>query len=234
MVNTTAIVLIVAGAILLFCYKRYLKLSNEDSSEQNLNDASVPTPVPNCSVLSEKQLFLRNRLELGSGENPEKELPLSADLLLISIIDQMKLGNMGKAKKMLINCGSTQKEITEEYEILSFDIREFIKSHPEGKSVKTIIFHIEFEETDVVMTLLQSGKFSENSRYFKMLAYSLLDTGDYNSYASLIEVRFSDSKQDYWEAKYMIDDANQELNGEDKRYLTDETVATLAINIIMK
>ena len=141
----------------------------------------------------------------------------------------MKLGNMGKAKKMLINCGSTQKEITEEYEILSFDIREFIKSHPEGKSVKTIIFHIEFEETDVVMTLLQSGKFSENSRYFKMLAYSLLDTGDYNSYASLIEVRFSDSKQDYWEAKYMIDDANQELNGEDKRYLTDETVATLAM-----
>ena len=122
MVNTTAIVLIVAGAILLFCYKRYLKLSNEDSSEQNLNDASVPTPVPNCSVLSEKQLFLRNRLELGSGENSEKELPLSADLLLISIIDQMKLGNMGKAKKMLIKCGSTQEEITDEYKILSFEI----------------------------------------------------------------------------------------------------------------
>ena len=124
MVNATAIVLIVAGAILLFCYKKYLKLSNEDSSEPVISEA--PAPVPDCSVLSEQQLFLRNRLELGEGENPEKELPLSADLLLISILDQMKLANMGKAKKMLIKCGSTQKEITDEYEILSFDIREFI------------------------------------------------------------------------------------------------------------
>ena len=217
---------IMIGATLLFYYKMFSMKPKEVCSDIELNETSVDNP--NSGKLHEQQLFLRNRMELGNGENPKNELPSSADLLLMSVIDNLKLVDMGNAKKMTIKCGSTQKEISDEYEILSFDIREFVKSQPEGKSVKSILFHIEFENVDVVLTLLASGNYSNNSRYFRMCTYTLPDTGEYRSYESLIEVRFSDSNQDYWEAKYMIDEAKAELEGENKGYLTNKTVATLS------
>ena len=199
-----------------------------DPQKSKVPNSIDSQPQESIEQLSLQQLFLRNRMELGNGENPKNELPSSADLLLMSVIDNLKLVDMGNAKKMTIKCGSTQKEITDEYEILSFDIREFVKAHPEGKSVKSILFHIEFENIDVILTLLACGEFSNNSRYFRLWAYSLLNTGEYCTYGSLIEVRFSDSDQDYWEAKYMIDEANAELEGEDKGFLTNKTVATLS------
>ena len=167
---------IMIGATLLFYYKMFSMKPKEVCSDIELNETSVDNP--NSGKLHEQQLFLRNRMELGNGENPKNELPSSADLLLMSVIEQLKLVDMGKAKKMTIKCGSTQKEISDEYEILSFDIREFVKSQPEGKSVKSILFHIEFENVDVVLTLLASGNYSNNPRYFRMCTYTLPDTGE--------------------------------------------------------
>ena len=236
---------IITAVISIAVYNIFLKIKQWKDQREEQESGYVESPVTNQSTdspqkaedplftvfqLKQQQNFLRQRFEVGKGENKNEEQPSSADLLLMSIIDQLDHSHLGKPIKMVIKCGDKIEELTDEYRIMSFDIREFIKSHPEGKTVRIITFHIEYESNDVVMTLVANNEDTAHARYFRLTAFTLLPSDEYSSFSSLIEVSFADSNQDYWEAKYMIDEALAEVEKKkDEADMSAKTLATLSV-----
>ena len=236
---------IITAVISIAVYNIFLKIKQWKDQREEQESGYVESPVTNQSTdspqktesplftvfqLKQQQNFLRQRFEVGKGENKNDEQPSSADLLLMSIIDQLDHSHLGKPIKMVIKCGDKIEELTDEYQIMSFDIREFIKSHPEGKTVRIITFHIEYESNDVVMTLVANNEDTAHARYFRLTAFTLLPSDEYSSFSSLIEVSFADSNQDYWEAKYMIDEALAEVEKKkDEADMSAKTLATLSV-----
>ncbi len=194
--------------------------------EEQLQAENQELPQTDFHEASIIQSFLRNRFVVGSGENVRQEMPKSSDLLLCTILEQLEIATLGKALKMTIKCGEKIEEINDEYQILSFDIREYVKLQPEGRTVSTIMFHIQFETRDVLMTMIANSQYTEHTRYFKLNAFTSVSDEHYLSYNSIIEVRFTDSDQDYWEAKYMIDKATSEAEGGE---YSDVAYATLPV-----
>lgn len=207
------------GAIMAGLLKRW----DDKKSEESPQEESQKLSDSNSIAL---QSFLRNRMNVSDGENVRPEMPKSSDLLLCGILEELDIATLGKALKMTIKSGDKIEEITDEYQILSFDIREYVKSHPEGRTINTIMFHIQFENRDVMMTMIANSQYTEHTRYFKINAFTSISDVQYLSYNSLVEVRFTDSDQDYWEAKYMIDKAKSEI--ESGEY-SNETLVTLSV-----
>ena len=210
------------GAVMAGLLKKWDDKKHEEPV-QTENQVQQQTGINEASKL---QSFLRNRIAVGLGENVRQEMPKSSDLLLCTILEQLEIATLGKALKMTIKCGDKIEEINDEYQILSFDIREYVKSHPEGRTIKTIMFHIQFETRDVMMTMVANSQYTDHTRYFKVNAFTSVSDEQYLSYNSVVEVRFTDSDQDYWEAKYMIDKATSE--SESGEY-SDETVVALSV-----
>ncbi len=210
------------GAVMAGLLKKWDDKKHEEPP-QTENQVQQQTGINDARSL---QSFLRNRFAVGLGENVRQEMPKSSDLLLCTILEQLEIATLGKALKMTIKCGEKIEEINDEYQILSFDIREYVKSHPEGRTINTIMFHIQFENRDVMMTMIANSQYTEHTRYFKINAFTSISDVQYLSYNSLVEVRFTDSDQDYWEAKYMIDKAKSEIESGE---CSDETVVALSV-----
>lgn len=179
--------------------------------------------------------LLRRKLELGDGklkevadEYQEEMSRIEGILSLFEDIDPQDIKNM-----TLISGGKMERR-TELLSILSFHLKDAV-ANKDGESKEEALIYIELSLGHLVMVLEKAPGSNQRSLYYKLSAMqtegadALFDeTQSGKMVSSLLEFRLTTENEDYWELKYMIDDAQEKAQSNQFDELTEEQQALLA------
>ena len=175
--------------------------------------------------------YIRTLKETNHLDGLQEEFTDSSALSIDTLVKYFDNVSFGCLLNMRIIRGNHLEEIIDLVEIQNFDIREYIKKQPDAKTIRSISIIISFEYQDLFINLTKAIGSTEKSLFFVvniMRSGNKLDDCMKNSFAAysrtLLEVRLTDAEQDYWEAKYMIDEAMNKAENN----LTDEERLVLA------
>ncbi|MBQ8673953.1 MAG: hypothetical protein IJ511_07895 [Bacteroides sp.] len=181
-------------------------------------------------TFNRKILYAKHMRELGhTWKEPGEELPAASELSLGGLMELFKGVEWGCLLSMQVIHDDQIKELTTYPEITGFDLREYIRNleHPTLLDRLTLI--ISFEEQDLIIHLTHLDGSTENTLFF---AFNVMCSGNEMdkfrgrqsalSHRTMLEVRLSDANADYWETKFMIDDAHDKASSGRINELTDE------------
>lgn len=201
----------------------------KEELKESLSENSDLMQVMNHKDFIHKLEYTKRLMEVGRWDSYTEEEP-SVQFLkihsLISLFDDSVFGNTLLMKIYALNDVTC---IDNPQEIEDFDIREFIRNHPDRDKLENISVVVTFEKQDLVIHLKKMPG-SSNRTLFYMLSVmrsgSDVDLFSRNqstvSCRATIEVRLTSDKDDYWEAKYMIGDALEKQVKNDISSLTAE------------
>jgi len=183
-------------------------------------------------VFNQQMQLIRNRREIGhSHAELEEEYPLKENQTLSGFLKLFQDVDFGCMSQMKILVGNDVEQVTDLNEIANFDIREYIKNHPHRMKLDNMTLLVEFEKENLVINMKKVSRESEKTLFFRfsvMRTGSLMDVEHEKINASsigfngMLEVRLTTENEDYWEAKYIVDDALDKWNNGKAKELTDE------------
>lgn len=189
----------------------------------------------NNKTFSNRIAYLQRLKEMNHLEGAHEEYTDSSALFITNLIKYYDNVDFGCLLAMKIIKGNDAEIISSIDEIQTFDIREYIRSLPDVKSIKNISFIFEFEQQELFINLTKAKGSTDKSLFFVVnivRSGSELDGYMDNRFPvssrTLMEIRFTDAKLDYWEAKYMIDEAMDKAQSGQTNDLSDEQKLVLA------
>lgn len=176
-----------------------------------------------------KIAYIQRLREISHLEEQHEEFTDSAALSVERLVKYFMNVDFGCLLNMRIIKGNQVEEVSDVNEINKFDIREYIKKQPDAASLKSISIIISFEKQELMIYLTQINGSTERSLFYVVnVVCSGCDLDGYmdNRFPSnartLLEIRLTDAEQDYWEAKYMIDEASDKSKSGQMNELSDE------------
>jgi hypothetical protein len=172
-----------------------------------------------------KLSYLKNRREANheyselGDEYPESEvLDVSQ---LIAEFDQTELGCLNNMRLII---DESVDLITDVHQILQFNIRDYVKNHPNRNSLKTIMIRLEFEQDDLIVNLRKANGCTDKTLFFHLTIVRSSTEADFpvKHLHKMIEIRLTTENEDFWEAIYMIDDALEKREKGKEDELTPE------------
>lgn len=190
-----------------------------ESEASLLNDNAFQAKIARARILH----------ELSHQEERKEEYPADNALSVGSLIKIYEDIDFGCLKEMRIICGTTVERLTDIHEIVGFNVREYIRSRKDAATIQNLILAFGFERQDLLVNLAKEKGSTESTLYFGVdVMRSENDTDasadDWESCHNhtRLEIRLADADKDYWEAKYMLDDANDKVQNGKTSELTDE------------
>lgn len=167
--------------------------------------------------------------ELNHLEERKEEYPKDSTFTADNLLKLYDNADFGCLQELRIIHEEQVKKLTDINEITAFNLREYIHNHPNATSIRNLTLVFGFEHQDLFVNLTKAKGSTENSLFFVVNVVrsgSELDTWMDNrspvSSRTMLEVRLADSEKDYWEAKYMLDDAKDKQQNGRSSELTDE------------
>ena len=183
----------------------------------------------NDVAFNNKIAYLQRLKETHHLEERGDEFPNSSELSvdnLIKLFDHVDFGNL---QNLRIVREDQIEIVTNVEEIKNFDLRKYIRLQPEVLKIRNFTFIFGFECQDLFVNLTKAKGSTENTLFFVVNVVrsgseldALMDNRGPISSRTMMEIRMADSEKDYWEAKYMIDEANDKVNAGKSDELTDE------------
>ena len=183
----------------------------------------------NDVAFNNKIAYLQRLKETHHLEERGDEFPNSSELSvdnLIKLFDHVDFGNL---QDLRIVREDQIEIVTNVEEIKNFDLRKYIRLQPEVLKIRNLTFIFDFDCQDLFVNLTKAKGSTENSLFFVVNVVrsgseldALMDNRGPISSRTMMEIRMADSEKDYWEAKYMIDEANDKVNAGNSDELTDE------------
>ena len=137
-------------------------------------------------------------------------------------------------KGMTLVCNGRIERRTELLSILSFRLKDAVMDE-KGQAGKDALICITLAEGQLVIALEKAEGSNERSLYYKLSAMRtdrvdafFDETQKGRVFSSMIEVRLTTDHDDYWELKYMLDDAKEKAENKQFDELTEEQQALLA------
>jgi hypothetical protein len=190
----------------------------------------------NNKAFNNKIAYIQRMKEIGHLDEQGEEFLDSSILSVESLVKYFDNTDFGCLQTMRIVKGHDVEEITELDKIQSFDIREYIRKQSDAASIKNISFIIGFEYQELLINLTKaSGSTDKTLFYIVNIVCSGSELDGYmenrfpNTARALMEIRLTNAEQDYWEAKYMIDEAMDKSKSGNANELTDEQRLVLTI-----
>ena len=171
--------------------------------------------------------FIRNRarmdLPLTAPEHEQETTPESM-WRISDVISRSLYGTQGCLNAMTILVDGKAETITDLQEIQQFNIRDYVVEHFDGKNLNSIIFRLDFEHQDLLIHLRKAKGCTDKTLFYDIssLRSSCGEDGGGVGSTNMGEIRLADTNEDYWEAKYMVDDAMDKWNKGRYGELTDE------------
>ena len=191
----------------------------KDLDEQFFND----------SAFNNKIAYLQRMKELHHLEERGEELPPSTELTVDKLIELYNHVDFGELLTMKIVEGERIELIKNQEEIRSFDIRNYIRTRQDATAIQSLVLVLVFEHQELYLTLTKAKGSTENTLFFVVNVVrtgseldALMDNRGPISSRTMMEIRLADAEKDYWEAKYMIDEATDKVNAGKSDELTDE------------
>lgn len=161
-----------------------------------------------------KLSYLRHRREtchthtdLGEEWPGVNKMTVSA---LISNFDQKEFGRL---KDMKLIVGNEVELFTDENQIMNFNLHEFIYNHPRRLEIESIILRVRFERQEVFVFLSKADGCTDKTLFYNLRIVRQSTVEDAQNYAyGMVEIRLTTENEDYWESKYMVDEAMDKYN----------------------
>lgn len=189
----------------------------------------------NDAVFNAKLNYIRNLNRLGQLKDISNKRPDPPTLSVSNLLKLYGNTNFGCLQSMLLTCNEHTEQWTDIDKIIHFDVREYIRSHPNAQEIHHLTLNLCFEQQELLVALSKAKGSTPRTLFFSV---NLLRSGnDLNTYTekrasvysqTLMEVRLSDPEKDYWEAKYTVDDAQDKAQSGKMAELNDEQLLILA------
>ena len=171
--------------------------------------------------------FIRNRARMElpfTGPEQEPETTPESLWRMSDVIARSLTGVQGCLNSMTIIVDGKAETITDLQQILQFNIRDYVVEHFDGKNLNSIIFRLDFEHQDLLIHMRKAKGCTDKTLFYDIssLRSSCGEDGGGVGSTNMGEIRLADTNEDYWEAKYMVDDAMDKWNSGRHNELTDE------------
>lgn len=171
--------------------------------------------------------FIRNRIRMElpfTGPEQEPETTPESLWRMSDVIARSLTGVQGCLNSMTIIVDGKAETITNLQEIQQFNIRDYVIEHFDGKNLNSIIFRLDFEHQDLLIHMRKAKGCTDKTLFYDIssLRSSCGEDGGGVGSTNMGEIRLADTNEDYWEAKYMVDDAMDKWNSGRHNQLTDE------------
>lgn len=179
------------------------------------------------NLFNAKVDFIRNRvrmdLPLTAPEHEQETTPESM-WRISDVISRSLYGTQGCLNAMTILVDGKAETITDLQQIQQFNIRDYILEHYDGRNLNSIILRLDFEHQDLLIHLRKAKGCTDKTLFYDIssLRSSCGEDGGGVCSTNMGEIRLADTNEDYWEAKYMVDDAMDKWNKGRYSELTDE------------
>lgn len=179
------------------------------------------------NLFNAKVDFIRNRvrmdLPLTAPEHEQETTPESM-WRISDVISRSLYGTQGCLNAMTIIVDGKAETITDLQQIQQFNIRDYVIEHFDGKNLNSIIFRLDFEHQDLLIHMRKAKGCTDKTLFYDIssLRSSCGEDGGGVCSCNMGEIRLADTNEDYWEAKYMVDDAMDKWNKGRYGELTDE------------
>ena len=183
-----------------------------------------------------RMALLRRKLEMGHGELKE---PLAGEyreemLRMEGVLSLFEEISQEEVKGMTLISGERVEKRTELLSILSFRLKDAVLDES-GQGRETAFIHIELLRGHLAIVLEKAPGGNRHALYYKL---SVMRTEGADAFfdetqkgrmlACLLEFRLTTENEDYWELKYMVDDAREKSGNKQFADLTEEQQALLA------
>lgn len=196
---------------------------------QSLEQQSDLAQVMNHKDFIHKLELSKRLMEVGNWDNYTEEMPPSNFLKvrsLSTLFDDSEFGNPLTMKVYALDESITIDKVEE---IEGFDIRDFIRNHSRRDELENLSMVVTFEKQDLVIHLKKMPGSSQNTFFFMLnVMRSGTDVDVYSrnqstvSCRATVEIRLCSRNEDYWEVKYMLDEAREKQVKNDLSSLTAE------------
>lgn len=158
-----------------------------------------------------KMAFISNELATGNGKLQEQEQVEEGVLkieALLKLYDDVDIKCM---KSMRIVKGNEMERWDNVQKILEFDLQTYLKQSGAEKAPAEMVLLIELEKDSFIISLNRAAGCTDKTLFYNLTIertwYEYIHQQGSNYKQNLIEIRLSSANDDYWEAKFMIDDA---------------------------
>ena len=197
--------------------------------KEALKDDSNLANTLNKKDFLHKLELTKRLIEVGNFDEIREEMPPTQYLRIDSLVTLFDDTEFGDALTLKTIVDSQVEIISEPKEIAEFDIRNFIRSHPKREELDSIAFMVSFEKQDLILTLKKMDGSSPKSLFFLLNVMRSgtetdLFSGSHSSIScrTTVEIRLTSEQEDYWEVKFMLDEARDKHNNNDVSSMTAE------------
>lgn len=193
------------------------------------NDKVNLTNLLNQKDFAYKLEKAKRLLELHSLDDLSQEMPPASYLRIDTLADLFNDTSFGKPQSLTLVRDGQLQTLTNEEEVVHFDIRSYVRNLNAPNDLTNMTIIASFEIQDLVINLKKMPGSSNNSLFFSL---NLLRTGveddmithnrSVTSFRDTIEIRLTTEQEDYWELKYMLEEARDKNNRNDISSMTDE------------
>lgn len=183
----------------------------------------------NDAAFNNRIAYLQRMKEAHHLEERGEEFPESSELSVDNLIKLFDHVDFGSLQTLKIVRDEQVECMTDVEEIKNFNLREYIRNQPEVLNIRNLTLIFSFDHQDLFVNLAKAKGSTERSLFFVVNVVrsgseldALMDNRGPISSRTMMEIRLSDADKDYWEAKYMIDEANDKVNAGKSDGLTDE------------
>lgn len=180
-------------------------------------------------AFNNKIAFIQRLKEMNHLDEQHEEFTDSSALSVGCLVKYFENVDFGCLQNMRIIKDNQVEEQFDLNVINAFDIREYIKNQPNADSLKSLSFIIEFEKQQLYINMTQTNGSTEKTLFYVVNIIcsgceldGFMDNRFPFSARTLMEIRLTDAEQDYWEAKYMIDEASDKAKSGQMNDLSDE------------
>lgn len=174
-------------------------------------------------------------MAMNKREEKREENSDSSALSVNRLVRLFDNADFGCLQSLRIVCGEEVKMVTDISAIEAFNIREYIRQRPDAATIESINLTFGFEYQELFVNLTRTKASTDKSLIFVaniVRSGSELDKQMDNRIAfssrTMLEVRLTDEDKDYWEAKYMVDEAMDLVKNGHLNELTDEQQLVVA------
>lgn len=193
------------------------------------DDKSNLTNILNRKDFVNKLELAKRLIEVQNFEQIKDEMPPASYLRIETLADLFDDTEFGSPQSLKIITNDQLEIIRTSDEVVNFDIRAYVRNHPKREDIEHITLITTFYKQDLIISLKKMPGSSSKSLFF---ALNIMRSGveddiiTHNrsliSCRDTIEIRLTTEQEDYWEVKYMLDEARDKHAKNDFSSLTDE------------
>lgn len=176
------------------------------------------------------KLDLAKRLmEVRNYDKIKDEMPPASYLRIDTLADLFDDTEFGNPTSMKILANNQLELVTNAQEVTNFDIRSYVRDFSQREELVNLTLVATFEKQDLIISLKRMPGSSAKSLFF---ALNVMRSGVEDDILShnramiscrdTVEIRLTTEQEDYWEVKYMVDEARDKHEKNDISSLTNE------------